>query len=66
MYWTIHLDHAPLSNFDGYDLRTDNTSFLARWSEHLQSLFKPTIETKARFQCHEAGGVDVIQAELET
>ena len=39
MYGSTHQVHTPIRRPDGQDILTDSTSFFARWSEHLQSLF---------------------------
>ena len=39
VYGPTHQIQSPLRSSDGQDLLTDNTSILARWSEHFQTLF---------------------------
>ena len=39
VYGPTHQVQSPLRSSDGQDLLTDNTSILARWSEHFQTLF---------------------------
>ena len=38
-YGTTHWVPTPLRSSYGQNLLSDNTSYLARWSEHLQSFF---------------------------
>ena len=39
VYGPTHQFQSPLRSSDGQNLFTDNTSILARWSEHFQTLF---------------------------
>ena len=39
MHWPTHQVNTPIRSSDGQNLICDNTSILARWSEHFQSLF---------------------------
>lgn len=39
VYGPTHQVQSPLSSSDGQNHFTDNTSILARWSEHFQTLF---------------------------
>ena len=39
VYGPTHQVQSPLRSSDGQDLLTYNTSILARWSEHFQTLF---------------------------
>lgn len=39
VYGHTHQVQSPLRGSEGQDLLTDNTSILARWSEHFQTLF---------------------------
>ena len=39
MYRPTHHDSSPLRRSDGQNLLSDNSSILARWSEHFQSFF---------------------------
>ena len=66
VYGPTHKVQSPLCSSDGQDLLTDNSSILARWSEHFQTLFSANRTVQGIEELNEPPTLEELTKAIET